>query len=250
MTGAAMALFEQCAAALSSLSSPRAWAFALLGLDAYLRRFPGASDVRRARLELAERLYGQFCRNNADRTGHGRRTRSPTPTASFRMRSSFPAAALDRPEMVDAGIASLRWLMDIQTDAKGHFVPIGNRRLVRARRHAGPFRPAADRGPAHGRCPARGFIRSPATERWLDEARRCFEWFLGRNDLQQPIADHATGGCRDGLHRDGVNQNQGAESTLAWLHSLIALHIAMGTAEITVHDISAARSKTPIARLP
>ena len=62
--------------------------------------------------------------------------------------------------------------------------------------------------------------------KWLDEARRCFEWFVGRNDLRQPVVDHATGGCRDGLQAEGINQNQGAESTLAWLHSLIALHIA------------------------
>ena len=47
-------------------------------------------------------------------------------------------------------------------------------------------------------------------------ARRCFEWFLGRNDLGQPLYDSSTGGCHDALHPDRVNQNQGAESTLAF----------------------------------
>jgi len=87
-------------------------------------------------------------------------------------------------------------------------------------------------------------FRLTGEERWLDEARRAFEWFLGRNDLGQPVCDHATGGCRDGLQPEGLNQNQGAESTLSWLHSLIAMHIATGaatTAAATVHDIAAAR---------
>ena len=65
---------------------------------------------------------------------------------------------------------------------------------------------------------------------WLDDARRCFEWFLGRNDVQQPVFDEATGGCRDGLSADGLNQNQGAELTLAWLHASMRLTIALGAA--------------------
>ena len=65
-------------------------------------------------------------------------------------------------------------------------------------------------------------------ERWLEDARCCFEWFLGRNDLQQAVADDVSGGCRDGLRPDGVNQNQGAESTIAWLHATMKLHLATG----------------------
>ena len=62
---------------------------------------------------------------------------------------------------------------------------------------------------------------------WLDDARRCYEWFLGRNDLQLPLADPATGGCQDGLRADGLNHNQGAESTLAWLHASLRLTAAL-----------------------
>ena len=55
---------------------------------------------------------------------------------------------------------------------------------------------------------------------WVAEARRAFEWFLGRNDLGLALYDSGTGGCRDGLHMDRLSQNQGAESTLAFLLSL------------------------------
>jgi hypothetical protein len=61
-------------------------------------------------------------------------------------------------------------------------------------------------------------------ERWVKESIRCFDWFLGRNDIQAPVYDYTTGGCRDGLGADGVNQNQGAESTLAWLLALITMY--------------------------
>jgi hypothetical protein len=58
---------------------------------------------------------------------------------------------------------------------------------------------------------------------WFDHAVMCFNWFLGHNDLNLPLYDPKTGGCRDGLMADGINQNEGAESSLAWLLSLMTL---------------------------
>jgi hypothetical protein len=62
--------------------------------------------------------------------------------------------------------------------------------------------------------------RSTGEPRWADHARRAFLWFFGRNQLQQPLYDPVTGGCRDGLHPDRANENQGAESTLSFLIAL------------------------------
>ena len=72
-------------------------------------------------------------------------------------------------------------------------------------------------------------FRITGDKRWNKEARRAFEWFLGRNDLKLPLYDATTGGCRDGLHPDRTNQNQGAESTLAFLQSLLELRLAEQT---------------------
>ena len=63
-------------------------------------------------------------------------------------------------------------------------------------------------------------------ERCHREARLCFDWFLGRNDLQVPLFDSGTGGCCDALTSVGRNQNEGAESTVAWLLSVIAMQEA------------------------
>lgn len=64
---------------------------------------------------------------------------------------------------------------------------------------------------------------------WRMEAQRAFEWFLGQNDLNLPVYDPTTGGCRDGLHPDRVNENQGAESTLAFLQSWLELRLTENT---------------------
>ena len=56
---------------------------------------------------------------------------------------------------------------------------------------------------------------------------QCFTWFLGENDLRIPLYDHETNGCCDGLESFGVNRNQGAESTLAYLISNMSILIAL-----------------------
>ena len=77
-------------------------------------------------------------------------------------------------------------------------------------------------------------------EQWRTEAGRVFGWFLGKNDLQIPLYDWTTGGCRDGLHPDRVNENQGAESTLSFLMALLDMQTSTGTrAEETYQETSA-----------
>lgn len=54
---------------------------------------------------------------------------------------------------------------------------------------------------------------------WLTKLYTSFMWFLGENDLRMSLYDFETKGCCDGLENYGVNRNQGAESTLAYLIS-------------------------------
>jgi hypothetical protein len=71
--------------------------------------------------------------------------------------------------------------------------------------------------------------RATGDEGWAEQARWAFEWFLGRNDLHLPLYDPSTGGCRDALHVDRVNENQGAESTLSFLQALLDMRAAQLT---------------------
>ena len=84
--------------------------------------------------------------------------------------------------------------------------------------------------------------------RYLAEATRAFEWFLGENDLGLPLYDPRTGGCRDGLHPDRVNQNQGSESTLAFLMALLELRLG-AVEDVSDAPLSAALLGTDAATL-
>ena len=133
-------------------------------------------------------------------------------------------------EMTEAGLKSLGWLADLQRadGGKGHFVPIGSNGFYQR----GGVRARFDQQPVEAQAMVSACLeayRITGDKRWRNEARRAFEWFLGRNDLNLPIYDPLTGGCRDGLHADRLNENQGAESTLAFLQALLELRLAENT---------------------
>jgi hypothetical protein len=116
---------------------------------------------------------------------------------------------------------ALRWLITIQTE-DGHFVPIGNDGWF----ERGGRKARFDQQPIEANAMVEACVEAfNATQdpAWLDDAVTCFNWFLGHNDLNLPLYDPKTGGCRDGLMADGINQNEGAESSLAWLLSLMTL---------------------------
>ena len=107
--------------------------------------------------------------------------------------------------------------------ADGDFAPIGSNGFFRAGRARGGVRSAAGRGLRDRARPASTRYRVSGDARWVEHGRRAFDWFLGQNQLQQWLYDASTGGCRDGLHADRVNQNQGAESTLSFLLALVEM---------------------------
>ena len=69
-------------------------------------------------------------------------------------------------------------------------------------------------------------FRVTGNSRWRKEAWSAFNWFLGKNDLKLPLYDSTTGGCRDGLHPNRANENQGAESTLSFLMAVSELRLS------------------------
>ena len=129
---------------------------------------------------------------------------------------------MKRDEMVEVGLKSLAWLASIQRSKEGWFSPVGSNGFLSRGESAARF----DHQPieACGMISAcREAFQITGDEKWLEEARRAFGWFLGQNELQQSLYDPITGGCCDGLHPDRVNENQGAESTLSFLQSLVEM---------------------------
>ncbi len=213
-------LFNKALHAAETFRSPRAIAFALVGMHAYLDKFSGDSDVRRIRELLAERLFEQFQRNATDDWPWLEKALNYA-NGKLPQALLLSGRMMQREDMVDMGLLSLRWLITVQTQA-GHFTPIGSNGWYAK---GGP-QARFDQQPIETHAMVEACVEAFDITRdkfWFENAVLCFNWFLGHNDLNLPLYDPKTGGCRDGLMADGINQNEGAESSLAWLLSLMTL---------------------------
>ena len=220
--GMAMDLFERALPAFEKFRSPRAVAIGLLGILTYQQRFSGDRNARRCGEMLLDRLY-TICSGN-DSTDWPWIEETATYENS-RIPQALIAAGIDdgQREILDKGLEMLDWLLTVQRDPSGHLTVIGNRGWYPRGKSKARF----DQQPVEAGSLVEACVEAFAATgdlKWAREAGFCFEWFLGRNDLQSPLYDYRTGGCRDGLQPGGVNQNQGAESTLVWLMALLAMY--------------------------
>jgi glycosyltransferase involved in cell wall biosynthesis len=220
-------LFEQTLPAILTTTSPRAWAFALIGIYEYSQKFAGDSRANHVRDELAKRILTLYQSNRSEKWGWYEREltycNAVLPHAMLLCGKSIP-----NDEMTNAGLESLIWLADLQRSSDGHFVPIGSNGFYNQEGTRARF----DQQPVEAQTMVSACLeafRITDDKFWNKEARRAFEWFLGRNDLNLSLYDPTTGGCRDGLHSDRPNENQGAESTLAFLQSLLELRLVEQT---------------------
>jgi glycosyltransferase involved in cell wall biosynthesis len=222
-------LFEQALPAILTTTSPRAWAFALIGIHEYLRRYDGDRRASQVREELAGRLLTLYQANRSKEWCWFEESLSycnaALPHAFLMCGQSIPSST-----MSDAALESLTWLADLQRDKTngGHFVPIGSNGFYKR----GGVRARFDQQPVEAQAMVSACLeahRITGDKNWYKEARRAFDWFLGRNDLHLSIYDPTTGGCRDGLHPDRPNENQGAESSLAFLQAVLELRLAENT---------------------
>ncbi len=219
-------VFQQSLLAILETTSPRAWAFALIGIHEYLQRFAGDRRVSQVQEELAGRLLSLYKINRVDEWNWFE-DRLTYCNATLSHAMLLCGQSIPNPAMTEAGLESLSWLAELQYDeTEGrHFVPIGSNGFYTQ----GGERARFDQQPVEAQSMVSACLeanRITGEKRWYREARRAFEWFLGRNDLHLSVYDPTTGGCRDGLHPDRPNENQGAESTLAFLQSLLELRLA------------------------
>jgi glycosyltransferase involved in cell wall biosynthesis len=237
-------LFLQALPELEAMSSPRAWAFGLIGVQEYLEHLSGDRNVSAISDRLTEKLIRLYD------------TQSEEDWPWFEPVLSYDNAKLphalicsgrhgepNQQRALALGLQTLRWLVTEQTQG-GYFAPIGSNGFYR---RGGP-RAHFDQQPIEAQATVSACVEAfeaTGDRYWRDEARRAFEWFLGRNDLDQPLYDPSSGGCYDGLHFDRVNLNQGAESTLAFLLALAemtTLQIATAAIAEVTNAAEAARS--------
>jgi glycosyltransferase involved in cell wall biosynthesis len=220
--GAAGRLFEFSLPAVTQFNSPRAWAYALLGIQEYLSAFPGDRDAQKVRSELSRRLLEMY---ESIRRPDWKWFENVLAYGNARLPQALlvVGAACADDHMIAAGLESLDWLSQAQhCDINRHFVPIGSQGFYRQDGEKARFdqQPLEAAGAVSACLQA---YRITGDSRWRSEAWSAFNWFLGDNDLQLPLYDSVTGGCRDGLHPDRANENQGAESALSFLMALLEM---------------------------
>jgi glycosyltransferase involved in cell wall biosynthesis len=231
----AAGLFAEALPTVESFRSPRAWAFTLLGLDAYCAAVPKDSLAECVRTLLADRLISIMSLVETkdwvwfeDGLAYDN---ARLPQALIITGISTGVSAY-----VEAGLRSLRWLMTVQTTQEGYFRPIGTESFGDQRTPPRAF----DQQPLEAAATISACLaalRANGNVEWRADAARAFAWFLGGNDLSLPLVDLETGSCRDGLHPDRPNENRGAESVLSYL---------LGLAEIRqLALISGDRAKLP-----
>ncbi len=217
-------LFSNGLGVTLKFTSPRSWAFTILAIHEYLRRFSGDREASQVRTALAARLLGLY-----ERCG-------PPEWHWYEDELSYDNARLphaliltgqwtNQADVLKVGLESLRWLVELQTSPSGCFSPIGSNGFY----HRGGKRAQFDQQPLEASATVSACLeayRVTNDPQWAQDARTAFEWFLGRNDLGQPLYDAINGGCRDGLHPNRINQNQGAESTLSFHLALAEMRLA------------------------
>lgn len=207
-------LFERGIPIVSSFTSPRAWAFSLLGIHEYLRRHSGDEQLDALRDELTQKLVQRW-HDASSKDWPWFEDSLTYDNARLCQALILSGQWIPNSEALEIGLKSLRWLASIQTAQSGCFRPIGSNGFYERDGARADF----DQQPVEAQAMVAASyeaFRATRDEAWNEEAKRAFEWFLGRNDLNLPIYDFVTGGCGDGLHANGVSENQGAESTLAY----------------------------------
>lgn len=211
-------LFRAALPELSTFTSPRAWAYGLLGIDEYLRAFDGDSGVRAMRKDLVGLLF-ELHRNVS--TPEWPWFEASLTYANPRLAQALivSGGSMGSQEVTRVGLEALEWLAKVQTSSRDQFAPVGsNGFYVRGGKKADfDQQPIEAASMVSASLDALRVSRQPI---WAERACRAFDWFLGQNHLQRPVYDAATGGCRDGLHAERANENQGAESMLSFLLAL------------------------------
>lgn len=220
-------LFEQALPLAADLISPRAWASALIGVDEYLKRFSGDRRANQIRETLTAKLLQRYADAATDDWLWFEDVVSYA-NAKLPHAMILSGRSMNNPAMIELGLKTLRWLVTIQVSEAGSFRPVGSNGFY----PRGKDRAIFDQQPIEAQATVSACVQAYyATDDmfWVTEARRAFEWFLGRNDLGLALYDSVTGACRDGLHVDRLSQNRGAESTLAFLLSLAEMQTLQNT---------------------
>ena len=220
----AASLFNEALPSAKEFRSPRAWAFSLLGLNAYCSVVPNNHFAARLRFSLADKLISILTSVETENWIWFEEGLAYD-NARLPQALILTGLATDTPRYTKAGLRSLCWLMIQQTGASGVFRPVGTSGFGNKRTAPRMF----DQQPLEATATISACLAAwqvDGDSKWKTEALNVFSWFMGHNDLSLPLIDLETGSCHDGLHPDRINENRGGESVVSYLLSLAEIRHA------------------------
>jgi glycosyltransferase involved in cell wall biosynthesis len=243
LRGMAGRLFDSAISSVLSITSPRAWAFTLLGTERYLKRYPGDRAVLAIQETLARNLIDLYHKNHSEDWPWFEDVVTYCNPVLPQSLIRYGRSTGDE-EAVEIGMDSLEWLVRLQQSEHGWIMPIGSMGFYRRNGDIAYF----DQQPVEVYSLISACLdayRATKDISWYNAANQAFEWFFGRNAVGMPVYDTHTGGCRDGLHIDRLNENQGAESTLSFIQSLLELQQFGSETQTQIRNKSQAVSSQP-----
>ncbi len=198
---------------------PRGMAYSILGMSDYLKQFPGASDIKRQLEIAADGLVTQYDENRFPDWQWFEDTL--TYDNAVLPYALFIAGTILGDKYLEVAEKTCEFLL-ANTFNDSYFSFVGCKGWY----ERGKTKATFDQQPIETVSTVmmlRAAYDATQNRRFLTLQRKAFDWFLGENDLHIPIYDFRTKGCNDGLAQGGVNGNQGAESTLSFLMSLLAI---------------------------
>ena len=209
-------IFDRALPWIWKTNSPRAKALAILGLCGYLRSYPDDQALNESIRRLVSDLV-ELYRLNTD--GDWKWFEPYLTYGNARIPEALIEVCLmdSNSELEDIALSSMEFLSRVE-NLDEIFMPIGNRGWY----ERGGTKAAYDQQPLEAFCEVSANLtafRLTGEDKYQLRARKAWLWFHGRNSKGLHLCEPETGACSDGLTAEGVNQNQGAESTLSYLLS-------------------------------
>ncbi|MFH1225931.1 MAG: hypothetical protein V1684_01425, partial [bacterium] len=201
------------------LKSPRAVAFAIIGLYFINKNKPDEQTVNSLK-NFADHLC-ELYQNQAMAEWQWFEPYLTYSNSKLSEALYYAYLATKNKKYLSLAETSLNFLMSIYF-TNGSFTPIGQNGWYYKKGKRAYF----DQQPEDAGSMVETLVvayQATKKELYKTKAHRAFKWFLGHNDLQQMMYNEITGGCRDGLGKNSLNLNEGAESTIAYLLARLTL---------------------------
>ncbi|MCG2724918.1 MAG: hypothetical protein L6420_01460 [Elusimicrobia bacterium] len=221
MRSLAKKMFKKALWRAKKLQAPRAETYTILGLHHYLKAYPNSPDVRKILIKLADSLVNCYKKNSTKDWQWFEKT-ATYDNAKLPLALFLAYEHTKNKEYFDIAEKTLGFLIKANFRGEKMMQVIGNNGWYSKGKKPAVYDQQPIDAAAMVEACAKAYLITDLKE-YKDKMILAFEWFLGNNAAGKPIYDFTNGGSKDGIAKTGINENEGAESSIEVLISLLTL---------------------------